>query len=122
MWRLYDKRQKATADLLALAEENPQTADSLVLHHPSNHTKYRVVTKDEISAVEPLLVDIMVEGKVVYDLPSIEEMRAVREQDMERLDHGVKRLMTPHIYHVSLSQKLWDLKQGMIQAVNGEEE
>jgi nicotinate phosphoribosyltransferase len=122
IWRLYDERQKATADLLALAEEDPAAADSLVLHHPSNHTKYRVITKDEISAVEPLLVDVMVEGKVVYDLPSIEEMRAVRQRDIERLDHGVKRLMTPHIYHVSLSQKLWELKQGMIQAVNGDEE
>jgi nicotinate phosphoribosyltransferase len=34
--------------------------------------------------------------------------------DIERLDPGVLRIMNPHIYHVSLSQKLWDLKQKLI--------
>jgi nicotinate phosphoribosyltransferase len=40
-------------------------------------------------------------------------MRAVRETDIDALDPGVRRLMNPHIYHVSLSQKLWDLKQSL---------
>jgi nicotinate phosphoribosyltransferase len=33
---------------------------------------------------------------------------------VEALDPGVRRLVNPHIYHVSLSQKLWDLKQALI--------
>jgi nicotinate phosphoribosyltransferase len=37
-----------------------------------------------------------------------------------RLDPGVRRLVTPHIYHVSLSQKLWDLKQELIREAKGE--
>ena len=52
----------------------------------------------------------------------VEQRASHHVERRERLDHGVKRLMTPHIYHVSLSQKLWNLKQGMIQAVNGDEE
>ncbi|MFN3308864.1 MAG: hypothetical protein ACK44E_06595, partial [Anaerolineales bacterium] len=44
-----------------------------------------------------------------------EEIRAKREKDVERLDPGVRRMMYPHIYHVSLSQKLWNLKQELIE-------
>jgi nicotinate phosphoribosyltransferase len=61
-------------------------------------------------------VDVLLEGKLVYDLPSIEAIRGCREADIERLDPGVKRLMNPHEYHVSLSQRLWDLKQELIQS------
>ena len=38
---------------------------------------------------------------------------------MARLDPGVRRLVNPHIYHVSLSQRLWDLKQTLIEAAKG---
>ncbi len=43
-------------------------------------------------------------------------MRAQRQADVERLDPGVRRIMNPHIYHVSLTQKLWDLKQALIKS------
>jgi nicotinate phosphoribosyltransferase len=33
---------------------------------------------------------------------------------MERLDPGVRRLLNPHIYHVSLTERLWDVKQHLI--------
>jgi nicotinate phosphoribosyltransferase len=34
---------------------------------------------------------------------------------MERLDDGVKRLINPHVYHVSLTEGLWNLKQELIR-------
>ena len=43
-------------------------------------------------------------------------MREHREVDMARLDPGVRRLLNPHIYHVSLTQRLWALKQELIKA------
>ncbi|MGQ9517265.1 MAG: nicotinate phosphoribosyltransferase [Anaerolineae bacterium] len=115
IWRIYDRRGKATADLLSLPSEDPRQAVRLVLHHPSDPERWRVLTRDEIAGIEPLLVDILSEGKLVYDLPSIEEIRALRRADVERLDAGVKRLVNPHIYHVSLSEGLWNLKQELIQ-------
>ncbi|MBC7235718.1 MAG: nicotinate phosphoribosyltransferase [Chloroflexi bacterium] len=114
VWRLYDKRGYATADLLGLYDEEPLEAEEIMLRHPIEATEWRVLARDEITAVEELLVDVLDEGKLVYDLPSIEEMRAVRDRDLERLDEGVKRLINPHIYHVSLTQTLWDLKQELI--------
>ena len=116
VWRLYDRRGKATADLIGLEDENPQQSDQIVLRHPTDHTKLRSLKLDQLSEIEPLLVEVLCEGKLVYDLPTIEMMRARRQADVERLDPGVRRIMYPHIYHVSLTQRLWDLKQALIEA------
>ncbi|HSR29806.1 MAG TPA: nicotinate phosphoribosyltransferase [Anaerolineae bacterium] len=114
IWRVYDQRGKATADLLSLDDENPREMDRLVLRHPSDHTKQRTLAPEEITRIERLQVDVLLEGKLVYDLPSIEGIRQRRLEDVRHLDPGVRRLMNPHIYHVSLSQRLWDLKQELI--------
>jgi nicotinate phosphoribosyltransferase len=116
VWRLYDQRGKATADLLSLDDENPREMDRVRLHHPTEHTTYRTLAREEISDIEPLLVEVLRDGKQVYELPSLEEMRQHRERDLACLDPGVRRLLNPHIYHVSLTQRLWDLKQELIKS------
>jgi len=114
VWRIYDQRGSATADLIGLQDEDPLSMETITLRHPTDHTKYRVIQKQDISKIEPLHVDVLIEGKLVYDLPSIEEIRRQRVADVEKLDAGVRRIMYPHIYHVSLTQQLWDLKQELI--------
>lgn len=113
-WRLYDKRGFATADLLALADERPARREQLHLFHPTDHTKQRTIALAELGEIEPLHEEIIREGKVVAELPPLETLRARRGQDVERLDPGVRRLVNPHIYHVSLSDSLWNLKQELI--------
>ena len=122
IWRIYDKSGKATADLITLSEENPQEENVIHLYNPVDRTKKRTLIKDQISKIEPLIFDIITEGKVVYDFPSIEEIRKVRLRDLENLDSGVKRLILPHPYHVSLSKKLWDVKQKLIETVSSSSE
>jgi nicotinate phosphoribosyltransferase len=114
VWRLYDQRGKATADLLTLEDEAPQQGEAVVLRHPSDHAKLRVMNSNAIARWEPLLVDIFRQGKLVYDLPSIDQIRQQRVADVLALDPGIRRLVNPHIYHVSLSEQLWDLKQRLI--------
>jgi nicotinate phosphoribosyltransferase len=114
VWRVYDARGKATADLLSLDDEDPREMGEVVLHHPTEHNVQRTLDRDDIYEIEPLLVDVLDEGALIYDPPSIEEMRHQRKADIERLDPGVKRLINPHIYHVSLTRQLWDLKQELI--------
>ncbi|MEZ4661054.1 MAG: hypothetical protein R2911_26175 [Caldilineaceae bacterium] len=118
--RLYDERGKATADLLSLEDEQVKTGETLLLRHPTMHSKMRALRPDEVSAIEELMVDVVVNGKVVYDFPPLEAIRQVRQDDIDRLDPGIQRLVNPHIYHVSLTPKLWELKQQVIQAALGE--
>jgi len=117
VWRLYDRRGKANADLLSLDDEDPGQMERITLHHPTEHTTYRTLHRDDVSEVEPLLVDVLRDGERVYDLPSIEDMRQRRRADLERLDPGVRRIMNPHIYHVSLTERLWNLKQALIESM-----
>jgi nicotinate phosphoribosyltransferase len=125
VWRIYDQRGKATADLLSLQDEDPlqilgsATNGGIMLRHPNDHAKCRELQREDISEIEPLLVPVLEEGRLVYELPSIEEMRKQRQADVERLDAGVRRLMYPHIYHVSLTERLWELKQELVAGVIG---
>ncbi|MFZ0455028.1 MAG: nicotinate phosphoribosyltransferase [Ignavibacteriaceae bacterium] len=114
VWRIYNHRTKATADLLTLNDENPAEDEKIILHHPYDQSKFRIINKDQISEVENLLVDILQDGELVYEFPSISELREKRKNDLSKLDTGVKRLINPHLYHVSISKKLWDLKQELI--------
>jgi nicotinate phosphoribosyltransferase len=116
-WRVYDQRDRAIADVMSLDDEDPRMAEELALHHPSQYTKYRTLARTEISKIEPLQVDIIKDGKLVYDLPSIEDMRARRRTDVAHLHAGVRRLMNPHVYHVSLTQRLWNRKRELIASV-----
>jgi nicotinate phosphoribosyltransferase len=115
VWRLYDQRGKATADLLSLENENPCEMTEITLRHPSDHAKERVLNQSDISEYEPLLVQVVEQGKLMIEPPQIEDMRRIRVQDVERLDPGVRRIMNPHIYHVSLTQGLWNLKQDLMR-------
>lgn len=112
VWRLYDRRGQATADLVALENEDPRTASSLVLHHPADAAKLRTLKPTDIAGFEPLLASVPAIG--AGDPEPIDQMRARRRADMARLDPGVKRLVNPHIYHVSLTETLWTLKQELI--------
>ncbi len=69
--------------------------------------------------VEPLLVDVLRQGQVVYQQPTMEEMRQRRQDDLDHLDPGVRRMMNPHVYHVSLTVGLWELKQRLIREARG---
>ncbi len=114
VWRIYDQRGKAVADLLSLADERLDEMGSIKLRHPSEPTKFRTMTQEEITKVEPLLVEVLKDGKLLVESPSIEELRKTRKTDVDKLDPGVRRLMNPHIYHVSLTERLWELKQSLI--------
>lgn len=114
--RIYDRRGKATADLLSLEDEQLTPQATLLLRHPTMHSKMRALVAEEITEIEELHMDVVVDGRVVYEFPDLAGIRQQRQADIERLDPGIQRLVNPHIYHVSLTPKLWELKQQVIQA------
>ncbi|MBN1850516.1 MAG: nicotinate phosphoribosyltransferase [Deltaproteobacteria bacterium] len=118
VWRIYNHREKAEADVLAIEDENLNDFESIKLNHPTDPNMSRVLKHEQIKSMEPLLTDIIKKGVQIVDSPSITKMRAIRIMDMQRLDKGVSRLLNPHIYHVSLTEKLWRLKNEMIQKMD----
>ena len=116
-WRIYDDRERAVADLLSLNDEDPLANGELVLRHPARESVQRSIPRDRISEIEPLHVDIVRDGERVYESPDIDTMRAVRQADIDRLDPGVRRIINPHIYHVSLTEQLWTLKREIMRSM-----
>ena len=113
LYRAYDHRGLATADVIALADEDIMSEDSLTLHHP-HREMHRVLETSEISQVEDLLVPVFSSGNRTDGQPDIEELRRRRIADLERLDPGVRRLVNPHVYHVSLTDEMKALQRRLV--------
>ena len=67
-----------------------------------------------------LLVPIYRAGKLVYESPSIHEMRDFAQTELNRFYVGIKRLLNPHVYPVGLELGLHELKTGLIEHVRRE--
>jgi len=116
LWRFYTESDRANADVLALNDEDLEKKESFVLRHPYDQDQFREVNQADIANMESLLEIIIEDGKIVYDFPDIRSIRDVRDQDLASLDSGVKRIIYPHTYHVSLSPGLYKLKQEVSSA------
>ena len=113
VYRLFDKADgKAFADLITLHDETVDEDKPLELFDPDATWKRKTFTN--FTAVE-LLKPIFLGGRLVYDRPSIQDIRAYCAQQIELQWDEVKRFENPHNYYVELSQKLWNIKQKLME-------
>ena len=54
-------------------------------------------------------------GKLVYELPSLDAIKNYCREQIGTLWDEVKRFENPHTYYVDLSQKLWDEKRRLLK-------
>lgn len=113
LWRIYDRRGLASADVVALIDENLTSADTLQLHHPHREVQ-RTLSASAISEIEPMMEEVFSGGSRTDGSPGLETLRERRHLDLERLDTGVRRLVNPHIYHVSLTAELKQLQVDLV--------
>ena len=65
--------------------------------------------------VRDMLVPIFKDGKLVYNLPTLEEIRAYSEKELATIWDEIKRFVYPQEYYVDLSEKLLNLKLEMLK-------
>ncbi len=112
VYRLFDKATgKAMADYLCIYNEEPDFTKPLELFDPEATWKRKTLVNYE---AVPLLAPIFKNGVRVYDLPSMEELRAYCTRQVDRLWDEVKRFEYPHNYYVDLSQDLWDVRAKLL--------
>ena len=113
VYRIFENETgKAMADLICVHDEVIDPSQPLELFDPEATWKRKTVT--DFTAVE-LLVPIFQGGKLVYQSPSITEMRAYCAAQIDLQWDEVKRFENPHNYYVDLSQKLWDIKHELLK-------
>jgi len=115
VWRVYDERGLATADVIGLAGEDLGEGGDLPILHPHRAGVRRTIPGERISSIESLLEPVFANGSRTWDVVSIGEMRARRDADLNRLDTGVRRIVNPHIYHVSLTERMKGLQRSLIE-------
>lgn len=118
IYRVYDnKTGKAEADFIYLREEGSYDVnEQLVLTHPTE--RWKKITFTDYT-LRPLQVDVIKNGKLVYNLPSLENIKAYAQKELESFWDEYKRLDKPHVYKVDLSDKLYELKKDMLDKIRG---
>lgn len=114
IYRIIEKDSgKVFADYIALEEERFSEAEDLVLFDPIDTWK-KSTLKGGSYEMRPLLVPIFLGGKLVYNCPSVEEIKAHCKREQESLWEECRRLTNPHAVHVDLSDKLYEMKKGLL--------
>ena len=113
LYRFYgNDTGKAIADYLCVYDEVVDDSGEMEIFDPEATWKTKNVY--DFTAKE-LMIPIFKNGELVYNFPPVKEVRKYCAQQVESLWDEVKRFDNPHSYYVDLSQKLWDIKYGLLK-------
>jgi nicotinate phosphoribosyltransferase len=124
VWRLRSGGL-AFADILALDNGNEGEGDDILepgkrcaFWHPQADYRRFYHTLEE--APESLLKKRIENGSLTEPFPPLDEISARRRAGLEGFDQSYKRFLNPHIYKVSMTEKLRTLKLNLIKNCLGE--
>ncbi len=113
LYRFYgNDTGKAIADYLAVHDETVDDSQPLTIFDPDATWKKKQVYN---FTARELQVPVFKDGQLVYGLPALEDIRTYCLAQVDTLWDEVKRFDNPHKYYVDLSQKLWDIKHGLLE-------
>ena len=114
--RIYDKKTgKIIADLICLVDESFDENKSLLLFDPIETWKKTHLAPGTYTMRE-LLVPVFKDGQCVYNSPKVMDIRAYCMKELDTLWDESKRLVNPHEVHVDLSNKLWHMKNQLLDS------
>ena len=117
VYRFYNRSTgMAEADYICLRDETVDDSKPLEICDPDARWKRKTM---ENFVARELLVPIFEKGKLVYDLPSLPEIKAHCEKEVASLWPEVRRFENPHGYYVDLSEKLMALKDRLLEEGGG---
>jgi nicotinate phosphoribosyltransferase len=122
VWRVKDKDGMCVADVLAL--EDPEEPDILEkgrtysFWHPQ--ADYRRFSHTLDQEAEGLLKERFKNGKLITESPALSEIQNRVYRELESLDGSYKRFLNPHIYKVSVTERLRALKLELIKSYLGD--
>ncbi|MGO4269525.1 nicotinate phosphoribosyltransferase, partial [Paenibacillus sp. TAF58] len=112
-YRIINKKTgKAEADYLALQHEvDIKKGERIKLFDPIHPYIYKYI--DDYEAI-PLLRPIFLQGKLVYEEPTLDGIRDYHAQQKQSFWPQYLRKLNPEVYRVNLSAALWKLKMDLI--------
>ncbi|MBQ2687715.1 MAG: nicotinate phosphoribosyltransferase [Clostridia bacterium] len=111
-YRLFDKESnKAIADVLTLRDEVIDENKPYEIFDPQNTWKRKTITD---FYAKDMQVKYIEKGRLIEVLPTMSEIKEYASDQIDTLWDEVVRFENPHTYYVDLSQKLWDVKNCLI--------
>lgn len=115
LYRLYEKDTgKAFADYLTLNDEI--VPDEIVLFNEEMPWIKKTVRNFTTKKLQETIIK---DGEIVYDFPTLEEIREYHQNELDTLWGTLLKLKTPDSYFVNLSFNLWTLKQKLLTEHGG---
>jgi nicotinate phosphoribosyltransferase len=102
----------------AIYDEEQGVADPCTIVDPMDMTRRRVIGQG--IPHEDLLVPVFRAGKLVYDPPTLNDVRQRAQDQLAGFHAGIKRFVNPHGYPVGLERRLYDLKTDLILKARGQ--
>ena len=103
---------KAIADYMCVYDETVDDSQDMEIFDPEATWKTKTVYN---FTAKELQVPIFKGGELVYECPNLQQIRQYCLEQVDTLWDEVKRFDNPHTYYVDLSQKLWDIKYGLLK-------
>ncbi len=117
VYRLYDENNMAKADVMALDEEQIKADTEYHYYHP--RIDYRQFSF-KAAKVVPMLHKVIESGKRISEKKNekvlLETARKLMNEQLDSLDKSYKRILNPHIYKVSLTEAMKNLKTKFIES------
>ena len=114
IYRIYEKASgKIKADLICFADEVIDPKQDLLLFDPMDTWKKTKLAGGTYT-VREILLPIFKNGECLYKSPTLKEIAAYFREEKDTLWDETKRLFYPHRVYVDLSQKLYAVKQSLL--------
>lgn len=115
VWRITSREKgKSEGDYITFTDINVNELTEIEMFHPTyTYIKKTVRNFDAI----PLLVDIFVKGELVYQLPTLSEIKAYAKKEFDKLWDEYKRVLNPQDYPVDLARDVWQNKMTLIDKI-----
>lgn len=115
VWRITSREKgKSEGDYITFTDINVNELTEIEMFHPTY--TYIKKTVKEFDAI-PLLVDIFVKGELVYQLPTLAEIKAYAKKEFDKLWDEYKRVLNPQDYPVDLARDVWQNKMTLIDKI-----
>ncbi len=113
VYRVINEQGKSEGDLITLYDETIDQASSIKLFSEENPLLYKYI---ENYTLENIHIDIYKSGRLVYELPSLTEIKAYYEQSLNKIWDETLRFKNPAKYYVDLSEACFENKKNLIKA------
>ncbi len=115
VYRFYTKEGMMRADLICEEDDVPVVGKDYHFYHPKYSSVSFMLRKNEYSKIEPLLKPVMKDGRILEGLErDLKKIQAYAHEQKALLDNSYKRLINPHVYKVSIAERLNTLKDKLI--------